>query len=308
MSPLSRMVDVDESHVLKACDLPAFISRQVSMARRFYFALATTPGTRLHLALGGWERVQPEYAIHRPRFPYYSIEFVAEGKGRITLANEEHELVPGALFGYGPGCPLEMSTDPKSPLVKYYATFCGSAAKSILQSAGISPCGFKQIGTRHQVQDIFEVILTNGLNHTRWSQRICGLLLHALSLKIAEQKIAGSQGINSRAYATYLRVRDLIDRDYLKLRSIEEVAAECGLTVPYICQIFKRYSHLTPYHHLTRQRMQYAADLLSDPSVLIKQVARQLEFADQYQFSRAFKRVFGISPAEFRFTLLKFDG
>ena len=39
-----------------------------------------------------------------------------------------------------------------------------------------------------------------------------------------------------------------------------------------------------------------AADLLAHDGLLVRQVAAHLGFADQYQFSRAFKRVSGISP------------
>ena len=49
-----------------------------------------------------------------------------------------------------------------------------------------------------------------------------------------------------------------------------------------------------------RHKMKFAADLLSHPDVLVKQVAMRLEFADQYQFSRHFKRVFGLSPMQFQ--------
>ena len=56
---------------------------------------------------------------------------------------------------------------------------------------------------------------------------------------------------------------------------------------------------MTPYQYLMRHKMKFAADLLSHPDVLVKQVAMKLEFADQYQFSRHFKH-FGLSPVQFQ--------
>jgi AraC-like DNA-binding protein len=120
-----------------------------------------------------------------------------------------------------------------------------------------------------------------------------------LALKIAEQTIAHSEG-DTRSFTTYLRVREVFDKHFLDLKSIEQVAASCNLSVPYLGELFRKFNHLTPYHYLLQKRMEFAADLLSDPKVLVKQIARRLDFADQFQFSRAFKRVFGICPIEFR--------
>jgi AraC-like DNA-binding protein len=39
---------------------------------------------------------------------------------------------------------------------------------------------------------------------------------------------------------------------------------------------------------------------LQNPELLVKQAAAQLGFNDPFHFSRAFKKVFGLSPEEFR--------
>jgi AraC family transcriptional activator of pobA len=46
--------------------------------------------------------------------------------------------------------------------------------------------------------------------------------------------------------------------------------------------------------------MAQAARALQRNDTLIKQVAFELGFADPFHFSRAFKKVFGLSPAAFR--------
>jgi AraC-like DNA-binding protein len=299
-------VDIGDSRRFEVSELPSFISRQVSEARRYYFDLNQRTQSSLYVALGGCERVRADYAIHRPTFSYFSIEFVAEGKGRILLDGREFELSPGSVFGYGPGSPLEISTSSSQLMTKYYVTFLGRSAQSILKTAGLAPNGFKHVHARHEVRDIYEMMISNGLVHSRYSQAICSSLIPTLAHKIAEQEVP-ADNLSHRAFETYLRVRDLLDQEFVKFVNVEQAAAQCGLTVPYICQLFKRFNHVTPYKYLLSQRMRYAADLLSNPGVLVKQVARRLDFADQFQFSRAFKRVFGISPAQFQRQLVPAD-
>ncbi len=306
MPTAPRTLDVGNSHRFENSELPSFISRQVSEARRYYFDLTGNAKSRIYVALGGWERMRADYAIHRPDFGYYSIEFVAEGQGRVLLAGKEYELAPGAVFGYSPGTPLEIFASSRALMSKYYVTFTGKAAADILKTAGFGQHGYRRIYTRHEVHELFELFIANGLAHTRYSQSLCGSLLPTLAYKIAEQALP-SDNVSTRAYTTYLRVREFIDQNYLALKTVEQVADECTLTVPYICQLFKRFDHISPYQYLLRHRMRYAADLLSTQGVLVKQAAKRLDFADQFQFSRAFSRVFGISPAQFQRRLVPME-
>ena len=101
-----------------------------------------------------------------------------------------------------------------------------------------------------------------------------------------------------RAYATYERIRLHIESHYLRLRTIEAVAAECDVTSIHISRLFRRFGGVGAYRFLLRIRMNHAAELLVAERMLIKDVAERLGFSDAFQFSRAFKRVYGIPPQE----------
>ena len=64
----NETLDVAHSHTLATGELPSFISRQVSEARRYYFDLNPDTSAALSVVLGGWERsglIMP----YRPTFP-----------------------------------------------------------------------------------------------------------------------------------------------------------------------------------------------------------------------------------------------
>jgi len=46
--------------------------------------------------------------------------------------------------------------------------------------------------------------------------------------------------------------------------------------------------------------MKWAADLLTDRNLLVKDIAKQVGMADPFHFSRIFKKVLGLSPKEFQ--------
>jgi AraC-like DNA-binding protein len=299
MGRKTSVLDVDVSRQMAAGELPEFVSQQVSGARRYYFEIDPTRDTSLAMVVGGWERVQPDYQISRQDFPFYSIEFVAEGSGDVSLNGREHVLQPGSVFGFVPNVDLRIRTSSTHVMTKYYATFTGHEALRILEIAGLAPCGIKCIGVPQELRDILDLLQRYGLEQTRLSQALCTSLLPTLAHRIADQAQANPLA-EPRSQTTYRQLRELFDEEYLTLKNVREAAERCHITVPYACRLFSRFDHVTPYQYLMRQKMNYAANLLSDSDVLVKQVAQRLDFDDQAQFSRAFKRALGVSPAQFQ--------
>jgi AraC-like DNA-binding protein len=275
---------------------PDFFSTQILQARRFFLNLSPQTRNYLTVTCGGMEYCDPNYAIQRGSFPFYSIEFVARGFGRLRLGTKEHRLHPGSVFSYGPGVPHEISTDPRQPLIKYFVDFAGSGASALLKSSRLRAGSLAQVFPPTEIQPLFDELIRNGLRSTRQSPRICAILLEALAQKITEARVPRS-GRETPAFGTYLRCRDHIGRHFQRLRSVEQIARECHLNNAYLCRLFKRYDEGTAYGYLTRKKMNYAAERLQSPSALVKQVAEETGFANQFHFSRVFKAVFGISPS-----------
>jgi AraC-like DNA-binding protein len=68
----------------------------------------------------------------------------------------------------------------------------------------------------------------------------------------------------------------------------------------YLCRLFQRHDHQSPYQFLMHLKMKLAAEWLQQPGALVKQVAERAGFSDQFHFSRAFKSVLGVAPDIFR--------
>ena len=275
---------------------PDFFSTQVLQARRFFLNLNPRPRTRLAVACGGIEHCASDYAINRRSFPFNSIEFVARGTGDLRLGRQKHRLQPGSVFSYGPGIRHEISTDPQAPLTKYFVDFSGNDASELLKRSHLRAGSMAQIFPPVEIQPLFDELIRNGLRGTRQSPRICATLLEALSQKILESR-APLPGLETLAFETDQHCRDHISRHFQRLRSVEQIAAECHLDDTYLCRLFKRYDQETPYRFLIRLKMNHAAERLQSPSALVKQVAEETGFANQFHFSRTFKSVFGVSPS-----------
>jgi AraC-like DNA-binding protein len=274
---------------------PDFFSTQVSEARRFFLDLRPSPKIKLSVVSGGREHCAPEYSIRRDSFPFCSVEYVVQGSGTLKLNRSPFALQPGSVFAYGPGVPQEIITDREQPLVKYFVDFNGTEASKLLKDCRLRPGTLSQVYPPGEIQPLFDELIRNGQRGTRQSPGICAHLLEALVAKILDAR-APLPGRETLAFATYQRCRDHIARNFLRLQTLEDAAADCHVDASYLCRLFQRYDDQTPYRFLIRLKMNHAAERLRSPEVLVKQVAEETGFSNQFHFSRVFKSVFHLSP------------
>ena len=278
---------------------PAFFSPQVSAARRFYLNLNPPRRGALTVVCGGCEHCTPDYEIHRRTFPFYSIEYVERGGGGVKLKNHRHELQPGAVFSYGPGVRQHITADPADPPVKYFVNFAGDKAKEFLRHCGMPPGTVSQVFPPNEIQTLFDELIRCGQRNSPHRAGLCARLLECLALKISESH-APRGGIESHSFTTYQDCRRHVENNFARLKTLRQIAQECHVDGAYLCRLFQKFDHETPYQFLMRLKMNLAAEWLQQPGIMVKQVAERAGFADQFHFSRAFKSVFGLSPDAFR--------
>ncbi|EDY18189.1 transcriptional regulator, AraC family [Chthoniobacter flavus Ellin428] len=277
---------------------PSFVSTQVAEARRYYLDLQPRATREITVVCGGVERVRPDYVVQRRTFPYYAVEFVAEGEGSLLLAGKRCRLRPGVVFAYGPRVPHTIRTEPGRPMLKYYVDFVGRRAKELLEDGPVRPGRLAQVSTPGEIREIFESLQRNGGGESPFGPALCAALIPVLLLKIAERAVPAG-GADPRALATYQRARALIDARFLEFKTLDDAARAAGVNLSYLCRLFQRFDHQTPYRHLLHLKMNRAAQLLLDRGMLVKEAAAELGFSDPFNFSRAFRSVFGLAPEKF---------
>ena len=277
-------------------DPPSFVSRQVREARRFYLNLNPPPGHKLTVVCGGWERCAADFRVERADFPFLCMEFVAAGKGTVVLGGKEWPLQRGGVFSYGPGCPHRITADSADPPVKYFLDFTGQEGLELLRAAGLKPGSCRTVTEAEEIEDAFEQVLASGSKSGPQSERILALKAEILLRILAESSLAG--GGREQSFQTYLKCRDSIEARFLELRTAADLAAACHVHPAYLSRLFSLHGNESPYHALLRRRMRHAAALLDGGGRIVREVAEELGL-DPFHFSRVFKRVHGVSPAEF---------
>jgi len=278
---------------------PDFFSAQVSQAKRFYLNLQPPKPTPLAVVCGGVEHCAPDYAIRRDTFPFYCVEYVIRGEGTVKIGRRSHPLHPGVVFAYGPGIGQTITSSPVKPLVKYFVDFAGTRSAQWLRNSGLALGIVSQVFPPNEIQPLFDELIRNGQRGTRHAPEACRCLLDCLGVKLREAR-APVKIAESAAFATYQHCRGFLADHFARLRTLQQVAAECHVDVAYLCRLFHRFDQQSPYQFLTRLKMNAAAAQLQQSGALVKTVAAELGFANPFHFSRVFKSVFAVAPETFR--------
>jgi AraC-like DNA-binding protein len=82
--------------------------------------------------------------------------------------------------------------------------------------------------------------------------------------------------------------------------TLESLASEVGASRSRLAESFSRFVGQPPIQYLTQWRLQLAARMLANGSAKVAAVARDVGYESEASFSRAFRRLVGISPAQWR--------
>ena len=108
-----------------------------------------------------------------------------------------------------------------------------------------------------------------------------------------------ADGGNCEAFVVL--ARNYIDTHYWNPDlCLEHAAAELQISAGYLSRLMKRETGFSFVEYLNRIRVKKATLLMSDPSAKAFEVAERVGYRSQHYFSRAFKKVTGNSPTDFR--------
>ena len=82
--------------------------------------------------------------------------------------------------------------------------------------------------------------------------------------------------------------------------TIASLAKEVGTSRTVLAERFRRYISDTPIAYLTHWRLQLGAQMLASTSSGVAHIGAEVGYESEASFNRAFKREFGLPPAQFR--------
>ncbi|RXM50964.1 hypothetical protein BOQ64_16025 [Chryseobacterium sp. CH25] len=95
-------------------------------------------------------------------------------------------------------------------------------------------------------------------------------------------------------------IKKFIDENYHRNIKAEEIGKLIGINQNLIRKEFKAEYHMTISHYIAELRMLKARKLITDKDIMIKEIAIECGYEYLQNFTRAFKKKFGVSPEHLR--------
>ena len=97
------------------------------------------------------------------------------------------------------------------------------------------------------------------------------------------------------------KIRQMIDINLHINLSNAQIAQSLGRSVKNVENTFKEYYHTTIHQYQIRKRLEKCRISLEYfPTRPIREIAAEMNFYDEYHFSRQFKKHYGLSPSEYK--------
>lgn len=109
----------------------------------------------------------------------------------------------------------------------------------------------------------------------------------------------------SRLNVLVTMIEEYIKKNFMNDISMQDAARSVNYSEAYFSKMFKQQYGLNFTAYLAEYRMEEAKKLLRQPTVSVKDVGVRVGYPDSNYFARVFRRMYGLTPSEYRGECLK---
>lgn len=237
----------------------------------------------------------------------FVLHFIVDGKGKFTIDGQTIELGVGDMFILPKGKVTFYQADSQHPWTYLWVGFSGSKAENILSKTQLLEHYFCHSTLNSKILDQL-VKLTQfrdqKLDDITELQLIAEL--YKLLAFLIEEFPSKAMSDSSILIQNYIKqAKKIIHTQYGTSLKVGEIADKLNLNRSYLYKIFKEETGYAIKDYIVQVRMEKSADLLTNTTFHISEVANAIGFTDALAFSKAFKKYFSQSPSNYRKALRK---
>jgi AraC family transcriptional regulator, regulatory protein of adaptative response / methylphosphotriester-DNA alkyltransferase methyltransferase len=98
----------------------------------------------------------------------------------------------------------------------------------------------------------------------------------------------------------YTEATRIVEAEYASDLELDDIARRVASSRRQLQRAYAEIGNTTFREHLTRVRMERAADLLASGGLTVREVARRVGYRQPAQFAKAFRRAKGVAPSDYR--------
>ncbi len=228
-----------------------------------------------------------------------SLFFILAGRARVSGPGGVCVVGPSALVLARKGTDFRVDQIAGPALELFAMQVRGRRLQTLARQ--VAPAGSLVVNMSEpdRIHWIFESLLEHLMRHDPVTVDHADAWVQVLLLTMQQEREARHDR-NGAADRQFQRCRALIERDFSELAGVADAATRCGLHRDYLNRLFKRFADVTVEEYLRRLRLDAASRLLLTSNRTLADIGEEVGYADEFSFSKAFKRRFGRAPRHWR--------
>jgi AraC-like DNA-binding protein len=232
--------------------------------------------------LNGWNH-------DRLAAPHWRLYWNGKPGASVMLNGQSTPIDPGNLIIIPPETPF--SSRLIRPVAHLYFHFMvepmGKAEPAVLAF----PVSQEQRASCERIMDGFLSGKPSGV----LQEHDCMALIHQTLARVPEAWLKPA-GWDARVQNAIRSMEKALADDWRN----DSLARAAHMNTNAFIRLFSQQTGMGPQAYLNVKRIERACGLLHSPSVSIKEIAEATGFCDRYHFTRVFRKLRGLPPAEFR--------
>lgn len=222
----------------------------------------------------------------------FALEFVQQGVYEFIQNGKRYECAPGALFI------VHLGKDSTMRCLTEYAqkktiSLAGTSLASLLNSLNLAETDVIS-SVSEIIDELFESTFTLLKECPGGFQKELSVLAYRILLELSGNN-------EQQNYPEMLRrILHFIEENFATDISIDLLCREFGVSSGTVFRLFREHLKESPIDYVIGLRMRIARCLLLERDVTIKDIAYRTGYRNPLYFSSEFRRIYGLSPREFR--------
>ena len=258
--------------------------------------------SQLHIcSMGYYPKAKEHFTYRKKGLPENFLFYCVDGHGWFQIGKQKFQVGPNEFFMLPQNVEHAYGSSGDDPWSIYWIHFGGTSLPQFNQLQEVQKC-FKPCHVKNNgdIVPLFQKMYkTLELGYSIDNLVFTNLCLsHYLTLFI----------YNNRHYASLASEKpDCVDSAILFMQehiteniSLEDISRQYNYSVSRFSSLFRQKTGYAPIDYFLQMKMQKACQQLDFSDRAIKDIAFSMGFADQYYFSKRFRKIIGVSPKKYR--------
>ncbi|EKQ56612.1 MULTISPECIES: AraC family transcriptional regulator [unclassified Clostridium] len=230
---------------------------------------------------------------------YFLIHYIVDGKGKFKIRDKTYILKKGNIFIIRPNEITYYEADNEDPWKYIWIGFNLNLSGNLFEKASFLR---KDILYSQASEYIFRSMLESEKFQISKEIFLTSKLYELFSILIEEEN---NEAVNDFPKIYVMKAESYILANYMREITVESISNYLGINRGYFSTIFKKSIGKSPKQYIIDVRLEKAARFLLENNFSPSEAARSTGYIDIFNFSKMFKKKFGVSPLYYKSKMLK---